>query len=66
VGIIGVIVCVIAIAGVIMGSGWIGDRVDAVATGAVEALDRAIAVGQSGRGGTRPGRGTDHGAAHVG
>ena len=46
-GIIGAIVCVIAIVGVLAGRSWVGDRVDGVATAAVEALDKAIVVGQT-------------------
>ena len=55
-GIIGLIVCVIAIVGVLLGRSWVGDRVDAVASGAVEALDRAIAVGQEAEAGLAEGQ----------
>jgi hypothetical protein len=46
-GVIGAVVCVIAIFGVLLGRTWVGDRIDGVSAGVVEALDRAVAVGEA-------------------
>jgi hypothetical protein len=44
-GIIGALVCIVAIVGVLLGRSWVGERVTTVADGVVGALDRAVAVG---------------------
>lgn len=44
-GIAGAAICILAIAGILMGRGMVQERVELLANGAVKALDQAIAVG---------------------
>jgi len=43
-GVVGAIICVLAIVGVLFGRGFVQDRIDVLAKGAVKSLDQAVAV----------------------